>query len=181
MHRNWLLEQLKNHSPFDPHEAEMRLRTIEFVTRNTACFDRSLAEGHITGSAWIANPSRTKILLTHHRKLNRWLQLGGHSDSEPITLNVALREAKEESGLKHIHAMKEDIFDIDIHTIPPHGGEPEHFHYDIRFFLQADDHAPLEISSESKDLAWIPLNKIVYFTDEISITRMVDKTLKLEK
>ncbi|MEW5798890.1 MAG: NUDIX hydrolase [Bacteroidota bacterium] len=177
MHRNLLLGKLKEHRGIDPHEESMRLRIIEFVEKYPNCFERSLHIGHITGSAMIVNRLRTKTLLTHHHKLEKWLQLGGHSDGDPDTLNVALREAEEESGLKGIIAVSEKIFDVDVHLIPARKHEPEHFHFDVRFLFEADDAQPLSISNESKDLAWITLERIAEYTTEESVLRMVRKIL----
>jgi 8-oxo-dGTP pyrophosphatase MutT (NUDIX family) len=177
MHRNLLIGKLKEHRGIDPHEEAMRLRIIEFVEQYPNCFERSLHIGHITGSAMIVNGLRTKTLLTHHHKLDKWLQLGGHSDGDPNTLNVALREAEEESGVKGIVAVTEKIFDVDVHAIPARKNEPEHFHFDIRFLFEADDTQPLLISKESKDLAWIPLSRIAEYTTEESVLRMVRKIL----
>src|SRR5215510_11521790 len=90
----------------------------QFVAANPNCFERSLQIGHVTGSAWIVDLDRTHALLTHHRKLNKWLQLGGHADGDPDILRVALREAREESNLDAIRPVSENIFDVDIHVIP---------------------------------------------------------------
>ena len=175
MHRNYLLQKLRSYRPIDAHEIEMRKRIIEFVETNSDCFERTLQTGHITASALIVNKQRTHTLLTHHHKLDKWLQLGGHSDGDTDTLNVALREAEEESGIKNIIAVSGNIFDVDVHDIPPRKGEPEHFHYDIRFLFEADDSQHLTITSESKDLAWIPLKDIERYTTEESMIRMVRK------
>jgi 8-oxo-dGTP pyrophosphatase MutT (NUDIX family) len=115
--------------------------------------------------------------LTHHFKLDRWLQLGGHADGDTDILRVAMREAHEESGLDDIKPLSQGIFDVDVHPIPARDTEPRHLHYDVRFLLEADANAPLVISSESKDLAWIPLMDIARITTERSIARMVAKSL----
>ena len=175
MHRQLLLQKLRSHAAVDPHEELMRLRIIEFVEHHPDCFQRSLLIGHITASALIVNPQRTKTLLTYHHKLEKWLQLGGHSDGDSDTLNVALREAEEESGLKGIVAVSENIFDVDVHPIPGWKDEPAHVHYDVRFLFQADDSQQLTISNESKDLAWIPLERITEYTTEESVLRMARK------
>lgn len=148
----------------------------QFVEQHPECFERSLQVGHITGSAWIVNPPRTHALLIHHRKLERWLQPGGHADGDPDVLRVALREAHEESGLEQLRPLSGAIFDVDIHTIPARGPEPQHLHYDVRFLLEADDAAPLLISRESRALAWAELERITEYTDEESVLRMVAKT-----
>jgi len=148
----------------------------QFVVTHANCFDRSLRIGHITGSAWIVDRGRTHALLTHHRKLNKWLQLGGHADGDPDILRVALREAREESNLDAIRPVSEDIFDVDIHVIPARGAEPEHLHYDVRFLLEADRGAPLTVSEESRSLAWAPIDEIGRLNPEESMARMVAKT-----
>ncbi len=175
MHRNLLLSKLNNYHPFDAHEHSMRQRIIEFVKENPNCFDRTLLIGHITASALIINKQRTLTLMTHHYKLEKWLQLGGHSDGNPDPLNVALREAEEESGLKTITPVSEDIFDVDVHEIPTRKNEPAHYHFDIRFLFEADDNQKLIITNESKELMWIPLIKMEEYTAEESVMRMVRK------
>ena len=94
-----------------------------------------------------------RVLLAHHRKLGRWLQPGGHSDGDPDTLAVALREAREESGLD-VRALDDAIFDIDVHRIPARGREPAHLHFDVRFLVQAE-HDRFRVSDESHALAWV--------------------------
>ena len=176
MHRNSLLEKLSAYRPLDHHEAAMVERLRGFVEAHADCFERSLQIGHITGSAWVVDRQRAHALLTHHRKLNKWLQLGGHADGDFDILRVALREAREESGLAKINAVSEAIYDIDIHVIPARGSEPEHLHYDVRYLLETDRSIPLVASSESRSLAWTPLSKIVELNPEESMARMVAKT-----
>ena len=175
MHRNFLITKLNHYQPTDPYERSMRDRILQFVKGNSHCFERSLLIGHITGSAFIVNKQRTRTLMTHHRTLDKWLQLGGHSDGEWNTLNVALREATEESGIDLIIAVSENIFDVDVHVIPERKNEPEHFHYDIRFLFEADDSQAIHITDESNDLAWIPLERMDEYTTEESVLRMVRK------
>ena len=177
MHRLALLNKLRNYHPYDQRERDMHETLIRFVETERDCFERDLKIGHITGSAWVIDRTRTLVLLTHHLKLDRWLQLGGHADGDADIRRVALREAREESGLEDIHPLSEAIFDIDVHPIPARGVEPRHFHYDVRFLLEADAAAPLVISRESKDLAWVALSDIAQITTEPSITRMAAKSL----
>ena len=179
MHRQFLQDKLAHHSPVDENEAMMLIDIMEFVNQHNNCFDRELNVGHITGSAWIIDLERTHALLTHHRKLDRWLQLGGHSDGDSNTLEVALREGREESGLEKIRPVHEDIFDVDVHLIPARKSEPDHYHYDIRFLLEADRSTPLVVSEESNDLAWIPLDEIEKLVSDESILRMLRKTREL--
>jgi FimV-like protein len=100
--REALIELLRRYSPPTEDRASDVRRIVSFVEREPACAERSHQFGHLTGSAWIVNTTRTKALLLHHRKLNRWMQPGGHADGDLDLLAVALREAREESGLSGI-------------------------------------------------------------------------------
>jgi 8-oxo-dGTP pyrophosphatase MutT (NUDIX family) len=120
------------------------------------------------------------VLLTHHRKLGKWLQLGGHADGDPDLLAVALREAREESGLARLRALSPAPFDVDRHWIPERKSEPAHWHYDLRFLIEADPDEPLVVTHESRDLAWIELAQVPALNPEESLQRMVRKTLEPE-
>lgn len=176
--RDLLLNALKKYQTSDEHEADMLAKLISFIESHEDCFDRSNQEGHITGSALVINPDGDKVLLTHHRKLDRWLQFGGHSDGDPDTWNVALREAQEESGIEDLEFVSRDIMDVDVHPIPDNlkKGEPKHFHYDVRFLLRAKSEE-FEGNHESHKLKWFTWGEL----DEIglmsvtSLKRMFDK------
>jgi len=156
-------------------ELKMLEETISFVKIYSNCFERTLKIGHITASAWITDESGALVLLCHHKKLDKWLQLGGHCDGNPNVHEVALKEAQEESGLQNFKFKSEAIFDVDIHEIPTHKDIPAHLHYDIRFWLLANPKLTLTVSSESKDLKWLAVDEIHQYNNERSIMRMVEK------
>src|SRR4051812_47678787 len=115
--RKTLTESVKNHrSPYEI-ENSYRERFLQ-ILQQSACYDRENLPGHITGSSWIVDEARQHVLLTHHAKLNKWLQPGGHADGDENILRVSLREAEEETGLKDLRLLSHEPFDIDIHTIP---------------------------------------------------------------
>ncbi|WP_238382805.1 NUDIX hydrolase [Cognatilysobacter segetis] len=116
-------------------------------------FHRERLEGHFTGSAWLVDRSGERVLLTHHRKLGRWLQLGGHADGDVDLANVALKEAEEESGLRDL-TLQPGVFDLDRHWIPARGDVPAHWHYDVRFVVRAGRDEAFVVSDESLALAW---------------------------
>jgi 8-oxo-dGTP pyrophosphatase MutT (NUDIX family) len=174
--RTTLLEELRAYVPFDERERAMRDRLVAFVDAHPDAFERALAIGHVTASAWIVDPSRTRALLTHHRKLGRWLQLGGHADGDPDVRGAALREAREESGLTSLRFVRDAIYDLDVHAIPARRGEPEHEHFDVRFVLEADPNEPLLVSGESHELAWIALADLARHGADESVLRLARKT-----
>ncbi len=180
MNRNILKESLKKYrTPFD--EEKDFIPEFITLTEDPKAFSRERKEGHFTASAWIVNKTRTHALLTHHKKLNRWLQLGGHADGNENLMEVAMTEAKEESGLISLKLVDSLIFDIDKHLIPANKKEQQHFHYDVRFLVEAAKSESLTISEESKDLAWVSFDAVPDVVGENkSILRMLEKTSKSE-
>lgn len=179
MHRNKLLNLLTNHHTTDPQEILFTKQIASFVNENPDCFERTLLTGHVTGSAWIVDKTQQFALLTHHRKLDKWFQTGGHCDGDSDVLNVALKEAYEETGLSDIQLISPEIFDIDIHEIPERKDIPAHLHYDVRFLFEADMGKQIIVSSESTDLAWVALLEVSKLNNSESIMRMVRKVNKI--
>lgn len=181
MHRHFILNLIQQYQPNSAIEQKMREQLQSFIQQNENCFSRELSAGHITGSAWLVNRDLSHVFMTHHKKLNRWFQPGGHSDGNANTLAVAMKEASEESGIEDvfIQPLSHEIFDIDIHSIPARKKEPEHLHYDIRFILEADMQQPLKISNESHDIKWVPFERVSHYSNEPSITRMTNKMSSL--
>lgn len=99
-------------------------------------------------------------------------------DGNPNVLESALREAEEESGIADILPVSEEIFDIDIHAIPQHGDEADHYHYDIRFAVHTTTSEVYQVSDESHDLAWVAIRDVQQLTQEESMLRMVRKWLE---
>ena len=163
---------------FTPAPAVINVRDqfLQFASEHVDCCERTLAIGHFTGSAWLVSADGERVLLTHHRKLGRWLQLGGHADGDGDLAAVARREAEEESGLSGL-ALEGGIFDLDRHLIPARGNEPAHWHYDVRFVVRASDEN-FKVSEESHSLAWKSIADIAAdsFADE-SMRRMAAKWL----
>jgi 8-oxo-dGTP pyrophosphatase MutT (NUDIX family) len=181
MYKERLLEFLESYQTTYLEEQKYKQQIIDFINFNSIISGKTNQDGHITGSSWIVSPDRKKVLLTHHHKLERWLQLGGHTENEEAVEIAAIREAKEESGLASIRCLYENIFDLDVHTIPARGSEKEHIHYDVRFVFEADPMEALCISSESKDVKWVDLDKVHTYSQSKSLLRMVQKTYKLLK
>ncbi|WP_425404382.1 NUDIX hydrolase [Hwanghaeella sp.] len=170
-----MIDLLRNHVPADATEEDHRENTLGFVSRTANCASRETLEGHVTASAWILSPDLNAVLLTHHKKLGRWLQLGGHVENDVSIQAAALREAREESGISKMDLLDETLFDIDVHLIPERKGTPAHYHYDFRFLIQAGDR-DFTVGTESNDLAWLDVTKPLESLADDSIVRMQVKT-----
>jgi len=177
MHRRHLKQLFERYLTRWPEEQELTQRFSAFVDGHEDCLLRSCVPGHITASAWILSPDGDAALLTHHKKLDKWLQLGGHVDGEAEVENACLREAQEESGMADFVFVPwagDDLvpLDLDVHMIPERKQEPGHNHWDVRFLLQARPGQELVISDESNELCWAPLAGLADFTSEESVLRL---------
>lgn len=178
MHRQQLLQLLDAYRTGYIEEAAMVEKTRRFVLEHPDCFDRGLKRGHVSGSAWVLNPAQTHVFLLHHRKLNFWLQPGGHADNNHDIIDVALSETAEESGADRnsLRLLSQSIFDVDVHDVYATATEPRHEHFDIRFLVELDDRLPLPGNDESHAVAWVPLHQVMRLNNFRSTYRMVAKT-----
>jgi 8-oxo-dGTP pyrophosphatase MutT (NUDIX family) len=156
---------------------EVTAQFLQFVDTHPDCCERTCVPGHLTGSAWVVSADGRRTLLLHHRKLDRWLQPGGHADGDTDLARVALREAEEETGLRDL-VVEPAVFDLDRHAIPARGAEPEHWHYDVRFVVRATGSEDFAINEESNALAWREIAEVATdpHTDE-SVRRMARRWL----
>jgi 8-oxo-dGTP pyrophosphatase MutT (NUDIX family) len=162
--RRALVSSLAAHEPADEREARDLARIRMFVAGHDDPWDRGILTGHLTGSALVLSADGDRVLLLHHRKLDRWLQPGGHADpGEASGEAVALREALEETGVEGLvlHPGAPRPLDVDIHDIPARPGEPAHQHLDLRYLVLAPMGATLTPAvAELRDLrffAWSEL------------------------
>jgi 8-oxo-dGTP pyrophosphatase MutT (NUDIX family) len=158
-----------------PEEAIYRKRMLELLDSEANCFHRDQFPAHFTGSAFVVSTDGGHGLLHHHRKLDRWLQFGGHCDGEEDVLAVAQREAYEESGIDGLTAASSHPFDLDIHEIPAIGNEPPHLHYDVRYVLIAPAQARIQTSSESKELRWFSGEEMKAWDLDPGLRRLIEK------
>lgn len=168
-----LIEQLRQFaiSPFCTTQEKHKVsHFIEFLLNNPLAFERT-NKGHVTSSIWIVNAEGTHALLTHHKKFNLWIQLGGHNDGMSDCKAVAAQEALVESGIEGLQFLDHRIFDIDIHFIDGACA----YHYDIRYLMQAPAGSSFLVSDESHNLAWVPFDKISNYTLHSSVLRMNEK------
>ena len=179
MNNNLLVQELQKFQTSQlctVEERHMIAHFLKFVETNPKCFERANI-GHICSSVWIVNHERTHALLTHHKKFDLWVQLGGHNDGHFDCKQVAAQEALEESGILGLKFLSEGIFDIDIHAI----NSACAYHYDVRYLMQAPKDSNFIVSEESHNLAWVPFEKISEQTLFASVLRMNEKFKKYYK
>jgi len=174
---------LRNHAPEDDRERADVSRILDFLARHPHPFDRAIAEGHLTGSAFVLSPSGDRVLLLRHKKLGRWLQPGGHADPDETTGEaVALREAREETGLRDLllHPTAPRPLDVDVHEIPARGGEPAHLHLDLRYlFLACADDPLARAEDESEALRWFAWHELAALELDPGVQRALAKASRI--
>ena len=175
MHRSPVLALLQAYVPQTTEEQQIKNHIMTFIQRNEYCFERSLAIGHVTASAWLLSQDGSQALMMHHKKLDKWVQLGGHCDGNPDVLAVAVKEAQEESGITAIAPVSQAIFDLAIFLVPENAHAPAHAHYDICFLLQVTGDEEVAKNSESKELRWISKKAKKLPTDEPSVMHLFKK------
>jgi 8-oxo-dGTP pyrophosphatase MutT (NUDIX family) len=139
--------------------------------------------GHFTASAFVLSPHApgaagdAELLMIHHRRLNRWLQPGGHVEPDDADLPAAARrEAREETGLLDLQPISkaDPLFDLDVHPIPARGSQPRHLHLDVRFLFIATSHT-LEPATDAVAARWVPQDEAVLLNREPAMARVLGK------
>jgi 8-oxo-dGTP pyrophosphatase MutT (NUDIX family) len=175
--------ELAAHRPEDAEEARDLERIRDFVARHAEPWDRGIAAGHLTGSALVVSEGGDRVLLLHHRKLDRWLQPGGHADpGEGRGEDVAAREAREETGIDGIvlHPTAPRPLDVDVHDIPARGDEPAHEHLDLRYLFLAPASAALaRRAEEANDLRWFSWHELAGLDLDRGLRRALAKARRL--
>jgi ADP-ribose pyrophosphatase YjhB (NUDIX family) len=180
--KTWLVSKLQTYKPDNDIEQSYQNEILSYIQSSRTYLSRTDFNAHVTGSAFVISKDRKFLLLTHHKKLDIWIQLGGHCDGKPDILKVAWREVIEESGLTSAKPISEEIFDLDIQKIPSRKDEPSHRHMDIRFLFEADkDQSIIKQDEEAKQVKWVALDDVKNYTKQASILRAVERIWKFAK
>lgn len=176
-----LRQQLQAHAQACPAQAGLAAGFAGLLDDGEAAFLRERLAGHFTGSAWLVSADGQRALLMHHRKLDRWLQPGGHADGDTDLAAVALKEAQEESGLPALRLEDGVIFDLDRHWIPARGEVPGHWHFDVRYVVRNVGSEVFQLNPESLALAWREVAAIAADrASDASLVRMARRWLDRE-
>ena len=166
-----LLEQIGRFVPFNEQEARDRALIQDCIERFADIFTRENRLAHVTASAWVVNPARSRILMAYHNIYNSWSWLGGHADGERDLLGVALREVREESGIVRVRPLSPEIFSMEALTVDGHVKRGEyvssHLHLNFTYLLEADEDQPLRAKAdENSNVRWFSLDDAIAASTE---------------
>lgn len=184
-----ICSQLNKYSPFNEQEERDIVAIKQFLASAASdVYTRDNVTAHMTASAWIVNCERTKVLMVYHNIYNSWSWTGGHADGEKNFLSLALREAKEETGVQHIKPVFDDIFSVEVLTVDGHEKNGKyvssHLHLNVTYLLEADENDTLHIcEGENSGVKWFTLDKALEASSEPWFVERIYKKLnqKLEK
>lgn len=164
-------EKIELYKPFNEQEKRDKELILEYMAENPDIFLRESRLAHMTASAWIVNKERTKVLMAYHNIYNSWSWLGGHADGETDLLKVALREAREESGLRNVRPVSEDIYSLESLTVDGHIKKGKyvssHLHLNVTYLLEADEEDSLSVKpDENSGVAWFGLEEAIEASTE---------------
>lgn len=182
-----LAESLERFQPFNEQEAADKEKLLYYLEKIPDIFFRENGAMHMTASAWVVNPDRSKVLMVYHNIYDSWSWLGGHADGNQNLLEVALREVQEESGVKEVRPLSEEIFSVEILTVDGHWKRGKyvssHLHLNVTYLLEADDRQDLTVKpDENKGVKWFPCGDALAASSEPWFREHVYKKLnrKLE-
>ena len=155
-------EQIKNYRPWNEQERQDQAVILAFLDKNPDAFYRTNLLAHMTASAWVVNPQRSKVLMVYHRLYDSWSWAGGHADGEEDLLAVALREVREETGVQCLRPVTEEIYSLEVLTVDGHEKHgryvPSHLHLNVTYLLEAEEDQPLRVcEAENSGVAWFSL------------------------
>ncbi|MEM9714280.1 MAG: NUDIX hydrolase [Actinomycetota bacterium] len=159
-------------TPADDDQSAARRQILDLITTHDESLHRTCMTGHLTGSAVVVDRGVTRTLVLFHRKLQKWLQPGGHVDGDANLAAGALREATEETGIAGLEVWSEPV-DLDVHVVEP-PSEAAHLHLDVRYVVRAPDGAIEQGNHESEQLLWVALDELDLVELDASALRLIE-------
>lgn len=183
-----LKKSIEKFSPYNEQEEVDKKIMLNYINDFDNVLTRQNEYGHFTSSAFVLNKERTKILMIYHKIYNSWAWVGGHSDGEKNLLYVSMKEAKEETGIKNVKPISEDIYSLEVITVNGHEKRGKyvgsHVHLNITYLLEADENEEIHIKEdENSGVKWVPIDEILKASSEIWIrdrvySKILDKMKK---
>lgn len=183
-----LKESLERFAPYNEQEKVERKIMLKYINDFDDVLTRENEYGHFTSSAFVLNRERTKILMIFHKIYNSWAWVGGHSDGDNDLLYVAMKEAKEETGIKNVSPICEDIYSLELINVNGHEKRGKyvgsHVHLNVTYLLEADESEEIHIKEdENSGVKWVPIEEIMNVTSEVWVrdrvyAKIIDKMKK---
>ena len=166
-----LTEQIRAYQPVNEQEERDKEVILHMLETQDDIFTRENRLAHMTASAWIVNPEKTKVLMAYHNIYHSWSWLGGHADGEQDLLKVALKEAKEESGICHVTPVSDQIYSLEVLTVDGHVKRgayvSSHLHLNVTYLLEAQETEKLHIKAdENSNVGWFLLEDAIAASTE---------------
>ena len=164
-------EAIQAYTPWNEQEAADKALILDFLSKNPDAFLRTNLIAHMTASAWVVNPARDRVLMVYHKIYDSWSWTGGHADGDENLAAVALREVREETGVKSARLLSEDIFSLESLTVDGHEKRgayvPSHLHLNVTYLLEADDHDVLTVcEAENSGVKWFAPDEALHASSE---------------
>lgn len=175
------IEQLKKYAPYNEQEQKDKEIMLKYINNFDNILTRENKFAHFTASSWVVNKERTKVLMAYHNIYKSWTWTGGHADGDTDLLYTAMREVKEETGIKNVKPVIEDIFSIEVMCVNGHEkiGEyvTSHVHLNVTYLLEADENDLLFIKEdENSGVRWINIEDVKKVsTEEWVVERVFNK------
>lgn len=183
-----LREKIEKYEPYNEQEENDKKIMLKYIDLFDDVLTRDNEFGHFTASAWVVNKERTKVLMIYHNIYKSWAWTGGHADGESNLLETAIRELKEETGIKNVKVLDDDIFSLEIVCVNGHVKRGKHVsshvHLNLTYLLEADEKEELKIKEdENKGVMWVNIEDVEKVTNEKWVRENIYRKLneKLEK
>ena len=177
-----LKEDLLSYQPFNEQEEKDREVMLALLDTQPDIFDRKNRVAHFAASAWLVNQAHDKVLMIYHNIYRSWAWTGGHADGDQDLLHVALKEAREETGITNLKPVSEGIFSLEMLTVDGHVKRGEyvssHLHANVTYLLEADEADTLHIKpDENSGVRWFALDEALKACSEPWMAEHIYKKL----
>ena len=183
-----LKENIENFIPYNEQEQVDKKIMLDYIRDFNDTLTRQNEYGHFTSSTFVLNKERTKMLMIYHKIYNSWAWVGGHSDGDSDLLYVAMKEAKEETGIKNVAPISNNIYSLEIINVNGHEKRGKyvgsHVHLNVTYLLETDENEEIHIKEdENSGVKWVPIDEVLNVTSEIWVrdrvyTKIIEKMKK---